>query len=107
MPLANGYGHSTVGHHRYGDDFVEAPPWHGSATDDDHLHAFMQRYPVDDRAQAYLCDSPPDVIARVLHEFKPKHEGESDYSGAVVAFVKRCRSGGGSDMPAKRARMQY
>lgn len=73
------------------------------------LDAFVQKYPVDERAYAYLSESPPDVLSRVLNEFKPKREGESDYSGIVVAYVKRCRndggfSGKGGEPNAKRAR---
>lgn len=52
---------------------------------------FVQRYPIDDGAQSFLVGSPPDVVARVLKEFRPKSEGDNDYSALVMTFVKRCR----------------
>jgi len=55
------------------------------------LEEFFKRYPVDDRGQDYLATSPPAVVERVLQEFQPKREGESDYSGLLTSFVKRIR----------------
>lgn len=90
----------------YGGGYGAPPPRAPPRGELDH---FARRYPIDERAFAYLSDSSPDVIHKVLSEFKPKHEGESDYSGAVVSFVKRCRSdfsggAGRSEPNAKRAR---
>lgn len=55
------------------------------------LDVFCTRYPMDTRAMDYLRESPPEVIARVISEFHPKREGDSDYSAAVVSYVTRCR----------------
>lgn len=66
----------------------------------DPVHDFCRQYPVDARAQEYLRASGPEVVNRVLQEFRPKREGESDYSGAVVAFVGRCRKGAPPYQPA-------
>lgn len=101
--FAKGYGHSAMGGQPFGGGQVQSRGRHRDSIED-RLDAFTRRYPVDERAFAYLSESPPDVISRVLDDFKPKREGEGDYSGAVVAFVKRCRSGGGEP---KRARLGY
>eukprot|EP00428_Durinskia_dybowskii_P011801 CAMPEP_0170209688 /NCGR_PEP_ID=MMETSP0116_2-20130129/4434_1 /TAXON_ID=400756 /ORGANISM="Durinskia baltica, Strain CSIRO CS-38" /LENGTH=132 /DNA_ID=CAMNT_0010460171 /DNA_START=70 /DNA_END=464 /DNA_ORIENTATION=- len=58
------------------------------------LEEFFERYPADERAQAYLQNSSEEVVQRVLADFKPPREGESDYSGLLTAFVKRVRSRG-------------
>mmetsp|Transcript_111891 Transcript_111891/g.311442 ORF Transcript_111891/g.311442 Transcript_111891/m.311442 type:complete len:587 (-) Transcript_111891:104-1864(-) len=76
----------------------------------DELNNFMQRYPIDARALDYLSTSSPGVVSRVVREFSPKQEGDSDYSALVMAFTKRCRgeerAGAGSyfEPPWKRAR---
>jgi hypothetical protein len=74
------------------------------------LRRFLDRYPVDERATDYLCTQPPHILDRVLHEFQPKKEGDSDYSAIVMSFTKRCRDqdrSAGDQMyapPWKRAR---
>mmetsp|Transcript_59429 Transcript_59429/g.173917 ORF Transcript_59429/g.173917 Transcript_59429/m.173917 type:complete len:468 (-) Transcript_59429:90-1493(-) len=64
------------------------------------LDGFLGRYPADDRAQDYLLSSPPEVVERVIRDFRPRVEGEADYSGLLTSFVKRvrqqCSEGGGS-----------
>lgn len=82
-----------------------------SGDQDAELRRFLNRYPVDERAMDYLSMQPPDVIGKVLGGFKPKKEGDSDYSAIVMSFTKRCRDqdaprGGSSDSgtPWKRAR---
>lgn len=57
----------------------------------DELNSFLQRYPVDARALDYLSTSSPGVLSRVIREFAPKQEGDSDYSPLVMAFTKRLR----------------
>jgi len=77
------------------------------------MSAFCQRFPMDQRARDYLYESPPGVVARVLREFRPKREGDSDYSAAVVYFVGVCRkeagvevNSGGAGLPqVKRTRL--
>mmetsp|Transcript_27374 Transcript_27374/g.59766 ORF Transcript_27374/g.59766 Transcript_27374/m.59766 type:complete len:840 (-) Transcript_27374:162-2681(-) len=81
---------------------------HGASQD--AVQNFLARYPVDERAVDYLTSSPARVVEQVLREFKPKHEGESDYSALVMGFTKRCRaqdsgSGEGADPPWKRQRV--
>jgi len=62
------------------------------------LSAFCQRFPMDQRACDFLYESPPVVITRVLHEFRPKREGDADYSAAIVYFVGVCRKEAGFDV---------
>jgi len=60
--------------------------------------SFCRRYPIDHRALEYLKESPPDIVARVVREFRPKREGEADYSAAVVAFIGLCRKSAGVEV---------
>jgi len=53
---------------------------------------FFCRYPCDSRASDYFLMSTVDVQGQVLREFKPRQEGEEDYSAAITAYVKRCRA---------------
>eukprot|EP00438_Fugacium_kawagutii_P029922 Skav232668 [mRNA] locus=scaffold698:205106:214384:+ [translate_table: standard] len=55
------------------------------------LDGFRRRYPMDERAFGYLCQQSPDVRQRVIDEFRPKFEGEADYSSLLTSFVKSCR----------------
>jgi hypothetical protein len=57
----------------------------------EHVQEFFSRYPVDDRAQAYLLGSSPAVQDLAVKDFRPKVEGESDYSGLLTSYVKRLR----------------
>lgn len=72
---------------------------------------FRHRYPVDEAAWSYLLKSPPEVqreapvevvcvsggtrlavpCREVLRDFKPKEEGQADYSALVISFCKRCK----------------
>jgi len=66
---------------------------------------FFDRYPCDSRAFDYFHMSTVEVQAQVLRDFKPRQEGEADYSAAITAYVKRCRaqqqeSGGSSWRPS-------
>eukprot|EP00929_Paragymnodinium_shiwhaense_P108260 TRINITY_DN7458_c0_g2_i2.p1 TRINITY_DN7458_c0_g2~~TRINITY_DN7458_c0_g2_i2.p1 ORF type:complete len:829 (-),score=129.94 TRINITY_DN7458_c0_g2_i2:32-2518(-) len=55
------------------------------------LEAFLRQYPIDERARNVLEVSDPEVIDRVIVDFKPKQEGEADYSALVMSFLKRVR----------------
>ncbi|CAK8996374.1 Uncharacterized protein SCF082_LOCUS4758 [Durusdinium trenchii] len=55
------------------------------------LEGFRVRYPMDEAAWAYLLKSGPDVQREVLKDFKPKEEGQADYSALVISFCKRRR----------------
>ncbi|OLQ02832.1 hypothetical protein AK812_SmicGene14280 [Symbiodinium microadriaticum] len=55
------------------------------------LEAFRLRYPSDEAAWAYLLKSPIEVQKEVLRDFKPKMEGQDDYSALVISFCKRRR----------------
>lgn len=67
---------------------------------------FCQRFPMDQAAFEFLYDSPLNVISRVHREFRPKREGDSDYSAAVVHFTRSCRRDAGLEAgPAKRPRL--
>lgn len=52
---------------------------------------FFERWPCDARALDYFDASTAEVQAQVILEFKPRSGGDSDYSAAVTAFIKRCR----------------
>lgn len=52
------------------------------------LNGFRERYPMDDRAWDYLESSSARVQRRVMEDFQPKREGESDYSRLLTSFVK-------------------
>mmetsp|Transcript_71090 Transcript_71090/g.211946 ORF Transcript_71090/g.211946 Transcript_71090/m.211946 type:complete len:596 (-) Transcript_71090:108-1895(-) len=56
------------------------------------IKLFVQRYPIDTRAYEYLVTSAPTVVAHVLRDFRPPHEGESDYSRLLTTYVKRIRA---------------
>eukprot|EP00930_Biecheleria_cincta_P038710 TRINITY_DN26593_c0_g1_i1.p1 TRINITY_DN26593_c0_g1~~TRINITY_DN26593_c0_g1_i1.p1 ORF type:complete len:505 (-),score=78.57 TRINITY_DN26593_c0_g1_i1:240-1754(-) len=62
---------------------------------EDELINFRLRYPMDDRAFDYLQSAPVSAQIRVLSDFKPKTEGEEDYSSLVTAFTKRFRLAAG------------
>lgn len=61
-------------------------PW----VEQEEMNSFCQKYPIDERAAEYLNREPPEVIAKVVRNFRPKREGDDDYSGAVVTFVGMC-----------------
>ena len=52
------------------------------------LDDFRDRYPIDSRAYGVLTSVPGDVQKSVLNQFRPKREGESDYSALVASFVR-------------------
>eukprot|EP00930_Biecheleria_cincta_P087434 TRINITY_DN76665_c0_g1_i1.p1 TRINITY_DN76665_c0_g1~~TRINITY_DN76665_c0_g1_i1.p1 ORF type:complete len:705 (-),score=109.87 TRINITY_DN76665_c0_g1_i1:60-2174(-) len=55
------------------------------------LETFRRRYPMDDRAFDFLSGSTPEVQREVIERFKPKQEGEADYSGLITTFVRSMR----------------
>lgn len=72
--------------------------------DDEDRKEFFERWPCDARALDYFDASPAEVQAQVILEFKPRSEGDADYSAAVTAFIKRCRypdKGRGKGKPGK------
>merc|ERR1712151_659878 len=52
------------------------------------MKAFRERYPMDDSAWDTLADAPPDVQWAVVAQFKPRREGEDDYSALIASFVR-------------------
>eukprot|EP00933_Yihiella_yeosuensis_P022425 TRINITY_DN17661_c0_g1_i1.p1 TRINITY_DN17661_c0_g1~~TRINITY_DN17661_c0_g1_i1.p1 ORF type:complete len:386 (+),score=67.95 TRINITY_DN17661_c0_g1_i1:151-1308(+) len=56
------------------------------------IEAFRARFPFDEAAYLYIKDSPADVQREILTTFRPKQDGESDYSALVISFSKRCRN---------------
>lgn len=73
---------------------------------DEDRNEFFERWPCDARALDYFDASPVEVQAQVILEFKPRSEGDADYSAAVTAFIKRCRypdkgKGKGKSTPSK------
>lgn len=69
------------------------PRERGGRSDGGHLQEdlqdFRDRYPVDDRAFGVLLSATSDVQQAVLEQFRPKREGESDYSALVASFVRK------------------
>eukprot|EP00929_Paragymnodinium_shiwhaense_P087820 TRINITY_DN47964_c0_g1_i2.p1 TRINITY_DN47964_c0_g1~~TRINITY_DN47964_c0_g1_i2.p1 ORF type:complete len:369 (-),score=83.58 TRINITY_DN47964_c0_g1_i2:276-1382(-) len=73
----------------------------------DKLEKFKDRYPTDGRALDFLEKSPVEVIQAVLEDFKPRSEGDRDYSALVTNFtrlvrarVERNKGGGGGERAA-------
>lgn len=66
-------------------------PDHGNGSIHDELQAFLDRYPVDEEAQRFLSTCPPHVQRIIFQNFKPKREGEGDYSALLISFAKRTR----------------
>lgn len=52
------------------------------------MKAFRERYPMDDSAFDTLSEAPPDVQWAVVAQFKPRREGEDDYSALIASFVR-------------------
>mmetsp|Transcript_36310 Transcript_36310/g.83470 ORF Transcript_36310/g.83470 Transcript_36310/m.83470 type:complete len:588 (-) Transcript_36310:37-1800(-) len=85
----------------------------GAASDDSgldsrqqKLKSFRERYPVDDRAFDFLQKAPEQVQNLVLADFKPKSEGQKDYSALLTIFVRKVQSrwqGGGDGRHRKDA----
>ncbi|CAK0908706.1 unnamed protein product [Prorocentrum cordatum] len=71
----------------------------GSRSDGGSVEAFLAKYPVDGRAREFLLAAPPEVRSQVVQEFRPRVEGEADYSGLLMAFTRRCL-GGAAPAPA-------
>lgn len=67
----------------------------------DELDDFLSRYPCDEDAQNYILNSEPDVQMAVLQGFKPKQEGEADYSALVISFTKKQRQNRPSAPPMR------
>lgn len=61
------------------------------APSEEDIAAFRDRYPMDERALEYLTSSPAAAQHKVLSEFKPRNEGEPDYSSLITSLVKKAR----------------
>eukprot|EP00933_Yihiella_yeosuensis_P044475 TRINITY_DN39649_c0_g1_i1.p1 TRINITY_DN39649_c0_g1~~TRINITY_DN39649_c0_g1_i1.p1 ORF type:complete len:229 (-),score=8.51 TRINITY_DN39649_c0_g1_i1:225-911(-) len=55
------------------------------------IDQFRRQYPMDDRAFDYLSAQTPHVQREVVERFRPRREGERDYSSLVTSFIKSCR----------------
>jgi len=64
----------------------------GAERESSPLSAFRTRYPMDSRAFAALSRAPTNVRAVVVSDFKPRREGEDDYSALVMSFVRAVQS---------------
>merc|ERR1712187_1105251 len=58
----------------------------------DPLQAFRRKYPMDDRAWDFLTTCSSGVQRRVMGDFRPRSEGDSDYSGLITSFVRTIRN---------------
>lgn len=61
---------------------------------------FRERYPMDERAWSILLSAREPVQDLLVQDFKPRREGEGDYSALVISFMRsielRVKSGGGT-----------
>lgn len=75
----------------------------------EELDDFRDRFPCDEDAFNYILNSSPEVQVTVVQNFKPKNEGEADYSALVIGFTKRQRQNLQSVGPARQppARQNY
>ncbi|CAE8677306.1 unnamed protein product, partial [Polarella glacialis] len=75
-----------------------SPSRRGEGDGSGALQDFRERYPMDDRAHSILERTAPAVLSSVLQDFKPRREGEDDYSALIMSFVRsvEARSGGKS-----------
>lgn len=60
----------------------------GNRRDASPLNDFRSRYPMEGKAFQILSSSTEEVRETVMSDFKPRQEGERDYSGLVIAFVR-------------------
>lgn len=99
-------GSTSLGRQRHEEQSVRAhhKREEPETVDDEDRNEFFERWPCDARALDYFDASPAEVQAQVILEFKPRSEGDADYSAAVTAFIKRCRypdKGKGKGKPGK------
>lgn len=94
-------GHTSTPH-RYGRDVrdrsrscdrgrdrsLEPRRRRGNRRESSPLNDFRLRYPMEGKAFQILSSSSEEVRETVMSDFKPRREGESDYSGLVIAFVR-------------------
>merc|ERR1719401_1634048 len=52
------------------------------------VDAFFIKYPCDQRATEYFNMSPSDVQTAVVQQFRPRSEGDADYSAAITSFIR-------------------
>mmetsp|Transcript_13379 Transcript_13379/g.31396 ORF Transcript_13379/g.31396 Transcript_13379/m.31396 type:complete len:616 (-) Transcript_13379:145-1992(-) len=83
----------------------------GAAPKVDKLQSFRERFPVDDRAFDFLQKAPEAVQDVVLSDFKPRSEGQKDYSALLTIFVRkvlgRCAGGATSQARGKEDHHNY
>lgn len=80
----------------------------GGARREDHVpsreqspaSAFRARYPMDERAFGVLQNASPSVQQTVMADFRPRREGDDDYSALVMAFVRAVQGRVGISRPA-------
>lgn len=71
------------------------------------LHSFRDRYPMDDKAFATIERMSPAVQEVFLSDFKPKREGDTDYSPLVMTFVRAVQARAEEQQPQKRPDANY
>lgn len=59
---------------------------------DEAVLDFFTRYPVDQRARDYFDQCSVEVRGKVVRDFRPKQDGDLDYSAALTSFITRCRN---------------
>jgi len=72
--------------------------------DGDPLNSFRRRYPMDDRAYKLMEEADPKVRTTVINDFRPRREGEADYSALVMAFVRAVQQRNGMGQQDSRDR---
>mmetsp|Transcript_32096 Transcript_32096/g.75342 ORF Transcript_32096/g.75342 Transcript_32096/m.75342 type:complete len:561 (+) Transcript_32096:42-1724(+) len=56
------------------------------------IRDWLAQYPIDARAWEFFINSSPLVQAKVLAEFQPPTQGETNYAGLFTSFVRKCRT---------------
>merc|ERR1719491_2445735 len=46
---------------------------------------------MDDRAFAYLSETPVGALMEIFETFRPKRLDDTDYSAPVITYAKKCR----------------
>ncbi|CAK9012925.1 unnamed protein product [Durusdinium trenchii] len=72
-----------------------------------NLSEFRARYPMDDRAFGVLERTSSGVQSTVLADFRPRREGEDDYSALVMGFIRSIEARTGTGLPRDRGSRGY
>merc|ERR1719320_1061150 len=65
------------------------------------IAVFAETFPIDERATGLLGQLSDDALQRVLNDFRPKDDGNPDYSRQLMGFLRGINRGGsgGATLP--------